>query len=63
MANSKDSIVYSVLMTLIVIGISIVGAIDIDGWDYGHATFYGDVKGHETEGKLWIICNYTCPFS
>lgn len=63
MANSKDSIACSVLMILIVIDISIVGAIDIDGWDYGHATFYGDVKGHGTEGKVWIICSYTCPFS
>lgn len=51
------SIARSVLIALIVIRNNITGA--IAGWEYGHATFYGDISGRGTEGKYECISKFS----
>jgi hypothetical protein len=57
MDNSMFSIACSVLIALIVVGNNIAGA--IAGWEYGHATFYGDISGRGTEGKCECISKFS----
>lgn len=57
MANSMFSIARSVLIALLILGNNIAGA--IAGWDYGHATFYGDISGRGTEGKYECISKFS----
>ncbi|KAL6140736.1 hypothetical protein ACLB2K_059032 [Fragaria x ananassa] len=59
MANSMfSSVAFTVLVALIVIDNNISGA--IAGHDFGHATFYGDMRGRGTEGGS---CGYGDPFA